>query len=311
MVKDNACKNYLVVNADDLGQQRCFNRGILKAAGEGILTSTSIRANGLAFDEAVNEVIPAMPHIGVGVHVCLNEGKVLSPVSNGASLCDENGHFRFTGAKGFIRLAFSGGGKKISKEVEAEVRAQIEKIIAKTKIDHIDGHQHIHAIPWIFKIVSRLAAEYGIHFIRIPREPFIFDVLHSHIPSPVNFLHWFNIQNYCREDLKQVRESGISFNDKFYGLLHTDAMCENVVFRILSACRLAKTSITEVLLHPALDAGETNFIEEYVRSYCASDARKRELSALLSLKIKDVIKRRNFILTNYGALYKQSQNNHG
>lgn len=74
MVKKSTQTN-LIIHADDLGLQYCFNHGILKGHQEGLLTSTCLRANGLALDHALTEVIAACPQLGIGAHICLNEGQ--------------------------------------------------------------------------------------------------------------------------------------------------------------------------------------------------------------------------------------------
>ena len=43
----------LILNADDFGFTRGVNEAIIRAYQEGILTSTTLMANGPAFDDAV------------------------------------------------------------------------------------------------------------------------------------------------------------------------------------------------------------------------------------------------------------------
>src|SRR6185503_9539368 len=55
--------------------------------------------------------------------------------------------------------------------VEAELRAQIEKVLATgLRVTHVNGHQHLHMLPRIFAIVERLAVEYHIPYIRTVRD---------------------------------------------------------------------------------------------------------------------------------------------
>jgi predicted glycoside hydrolase/deacetylase ChbG (UPF0249 family) len=63
----------LIVNADDLGWTEGVNRGIAEAHRKGLVTSTSLLANGLAFASAL-EVARANPELGVGVHLNLSNG---------------------------------------------------------------------------------------------------------------------------------------------------------------------------------------------------------------------------------------------
>ena len=47
----------LIFNADDFGMTRGVNEGIVRAHREGILTSATLMANGLAFDDAAKKAL--------------------------------------------------------------------------------------------------------------------------------------------------------------------------------------------------------------------------------------------------------------
>jgi len=57
----------LIVNADDLGWTEGVNRGIVEAHRRGLVTSTSLLANGRAFESALAAAI-SNPQLGIGVH---------------------------------------------------------------------------------------------------------------------------------------------------------------------------------------------------------------------------------------------------
>ncbi|HLY26998.1 MAG TPA: ChbG/HpnK family deacetylase, partial [Aggregatilineales bacterium] len=63
----------LIVNADDFGLTEGTNRAIVEAFQQGIVTSTSLLANGYAFDHAI-ELAEGLPDLGIGVHLTLTEG---------------------------------------------------------------------------------------------------------------------------------------------------------------------------------------------------------------------------------------------
>ena len=66
----------LIVNADDFGFTPDVNRGILEAHRRGILTATTLMANGGAFDDAV-AIAKANATLDVGCHLVLIGGHSL------------------------------------------------------------------------------------------------------------------------------------------------------------------------------------------------------------------------------------------
>src|SRR5208283_3527101 len=64
----------LVVNADDFGFTPDVNRGIVDAHRRGILTATTLMANGSAFDDAVR-LARETPTLDIGAHLVLVGGR--------------------------------------------------------------------------------------------------------------------------------------------------------------------------------------------------------------------------------------------
>ena len=71
-------------------------------------------------------------------------------------LTDNKGNFNV----GYGYLILNQNKKELLGQIEAEFRAQIEKVISQTKVDHLDSHVHTHAIPEIFKLTCKLAKDY-------------------------------------------------------------------------------------------------------------------------------------------------------
>src|SRR3989442_9867324 len=116
----------LIVNADDLGLTANVNRAILDGHCRGVITSTSLLANGEAFQSAVALALQA-PRLGVGVHLNLTEG---DPVATGLdipSLVNGQGRFKRTPASLWRALVF---GRVSAAHIEKEMRGQIEKVLA-------------------------------------------------------------------------------------------------------------------------------------------------------------------------------------
>ncbi|HJY04908.1 MAG TPA: ChbG/HpnK family deacetylase, partial [Bryobacteraceae bacterium] len=66
----------MIVNADDFGFTTDVNAGIVEAHRAGVLTATTLMANGGAFDDAVRLAREA-PSLDVGCHLVLMQGPSL------------------------------------------------------------------------------------------------------------------------------------------------------------------------------------------------------------------------------------------
>lgn len=143
----------LIINADDFGFTRDVNAGIVHAHREGILTSTTLMANGDAFDDAVHLAREEAPTLDIGAHLVLVQGH---------SLLSGN---RFPERPRDLLMALA------KKQIDpyAELRPQIEKILhSGTAITHLDSHKHTHIVPQIFRAVVRLASEFKVPYVRLP-----------------------------------------------------------------------------------------------------------------------------------------------
>jgi len=157
----------LIVNADDFGISEAVNNGIVAAHDRGIVTSTSLMATGDAFEHAV-ALARARPRLAVGVHLVLTEQRPLAGAVAVPSLVGPGGTFAphleqllAPVLRGRISLA----------HVRAELDAQIRRVRdAGIAIGHLDGHQHVHVLPGIARVVADLAAAHKISAVRYPAE---------------------------------------------------------------------------------------------------------------------------------------------
>jgi len=159
----------LIVNADDFGFTSGVNRAIVEAHTRGVVTSSTLMANGAAFAEAVL-LAKASPRLSVGCHVVLIDGEPVVDLQRLPSLTTPSsatqGHFR-DGLKTFAARAIAGRMK--AEEITAETTAQIGKIqAAGISVSHVDTHKHTHLFPKILRPVLRAAAECGVRAVRNP-----------------------------------------------------------------------------------------------------------------------------------------------
>ena len=61
----------VIINADDLGMSDKVNESVIKMHLKGLVSSTTMIANGPDFEEATN-LVKEHPDLGVGAHLCLD-----------------------------------------------------------------------------------------------------------------------------------------------------------------------------------------------------------------------------------------------
>jgi len=285
---------FLVVQADDLGLATAFNEGIKEAYNNGFLTGATIRTNGLAFEHAINHVIPECPGLGVGIHLNIVEGYTQRKSFNkSSSTCNSRG--RYTASFGSLLKAQVTGDKQTFTEVKDDFRRQIELVLARGIIpDHLSSHRHSHAVPRVFEIVCQLAAEYNVPFVRLIREKFYLGGnLRSHAGFwyPVNLLKHLVLKSLWNRDLSIANQLGVRTNDYFVGVTYTGHMNGTRIIEGLRAVSSIQSGIVEVLLHPCKAPPEQDnyFVAPYLRGYVSHSARAAELSALSNTEISQLI----------------------
>lgn len=151
----------LLVRGDDMGHSLDVNLAFIKAHTEGILTSASLMAPSLYFDDAVARC-KAHPKLAPGVHVTLMATVPMRPVSppdQVSSVIAPNGFFH-RGLQDFLKA------KPKVEEVEKEIRAQIQKCLdSGLRFVYLDWHMASNGgkeRPDIAALFPRLAREYGL-----------------------------------------------------------------------------------------------------------------------------------------------------
>lgn len=161
------CMKGMIVNADDFGFTCGVNAGVIRGFRDGIITSTTIMANGRAFDDAV-DCAKKNPELGVGCHLALVDGVSVEKPSAIPSLADNEGRLPATVALLTSRLL---AGAVQGDDIARELRAQITKVLnAGLNPTHLDSHKHTHSHPRVMEQVARVADEFGIRKVRKPFE---------------------------------------------------------------------------------------------------------------------------------------------
>ena len=142
----------LVVNADDFGFTEDVNEGILHAHRHGLVRSTSLMANGAAFEDAVR-IARECPSLDVGCHLTLVQGESLA--RPGTRLPTGLGHL-------LARLPTYA-------EARREFQAQAERLVREgIRPTHFDSHQHVHMVPHVLDALLSVARQVGVRWVRKP-----------------------------------------------------------------------------------------------------------------------------------------------
>jgi hopanoid biosynthesis associated protein HpnK len=158
----------LIVNADDFGFTAGVNRAIVEAHTRGIVTSSTLMANGRAFDDAVR-LAKTVPSLSVGCHVVLIDGEPVLAAKQLPSITSATARFG-DALKSFAARALA--GRMNPQEIEAEAGAQIRKIqAAGIPVSHVDTHKHTHLFPAVLRPLLRAARTCGVRAIRNPFGP--------------------------------------------------------------------------------------------------------------------------------------------
>lgn len=138
----------VIIHADDFGLHPAVNAAIAQGHEHGIIASASLLVDGDAAAEAV-ELARTLPGLDLGLHF------TLTGQNGGLS------HFAWDCVRGRMHAA----------DIERELRRQLAKAHDfGLSLSHIDSHQHLHALPFLCRIVCRVAHEYGIQFVRVPED---------------------------------------------------------------------------------------------------------------------------------------------
>lgn len=255
---------HLIINADDFGFTPDVNAGIVHAHREGVLTSTTLMANGEAFDDAVR-LARKVQTLDIGCHLVLVQGRSL--------ISDKP--YPETVKQMLVALA------KRRLDIYAELRAQIEKILAAgIRPTHLDSHKHTHIVPAIFRIVARLAREFAIPYVRLPLDR---TAALARVPCAL-------AEPYYR---RLAREYDVRMTDHFLGYRLTGSLTEDSLAAAVSSL---PEGTTEFMCHPGFLGPELKQARTRLK-----ESRVRELEALTSPRIRKIMAEESVRLGVFGS----------
>jgi len=287
----------LIVNADDLGWTEGVNQGIVDAHRRGLVTSTSLLANGPAFESAV-AIFRNHLELGVGVHLNLSDGAPAAEPNRVQKLLNKAGRLEGGPESLLVRIATR---KFRAEDVEQEWDAQIRKIkAAGISPTHLDGHKHVHMLPGLFEVALRLAKKHGIGAVRVAHEESTLRAaLSAGSEQPSKIVLKQGVQarglkmlaGHARE---MAERAGIAAADYFCGIAQTGVMTREGVEALVEAL---PDGTTELMCHPG-------HVDEDLRLSATrlQGSRQRELEILTDPGIRKLVATRGIRLINYAFL---------
>jgi predicted glycoside hydrolase/deacetylase ChbG (UPF0249 family) len=271
-----SARRQLVVNADDFGFTPDVNEGIVEAHRHGILTATTLMANGAAFDDAVRRS-REVPALDLGCHLVLIGGKSL-----------------VTG-----RMLPATVPQLLAALVKREIRpyeelsTQVRRILdAGVRPTHLDTHKHTHLAPPVLDAVARIGEEFGIRWIRRPFD-FPLNALRGTVPR-LKQLTSGGLGVMRRRFHRVLTKHGCRTTDHFAGFQITGRFRAAELVELLG---ILPEGSTELMCHPgrcgpALREARTRLKE----------SREEELKALTAPEVRDALTRHGIELVDYSGL---------
>jgi predicted glycoside hydrolase/deacetylase ChbG (UPF0249 family) len=269
-------RKQLVVNADDFGFTPDVNAGIVEGHDRGILTATTLMANGDAFDDAVR-LARETPTLDIGCHLVLIGGR---------SLLTGRAYPRSAAQ---LLAALARRELRLYDELAAQVRRIVDAGLRPT---HLDTHKHTHLAPPVLDAVARIAESFGIRWVRRP-----FDIplnaLSAGIPRTKRMTS--GALGLLRSRFHRVLERhGCRTTDHFAGFQITGRFRTAELVKLIG---MLPEGSTEFMCHPgrcgeSLRAASTRLKE----------SREAELEALLSPEAREAVEKAGVELVGYGGL---------
>lgn len=285
----------VIFHADDAGVSIGTNEAIIKAHTDGVLTSTSLRTNGVAYTDMVKK-LKKHPKLAVSLHLNLTDG-----TTHKGKLAGKNGLYKNTFFTYFVRLQLL-QDKQLLNDCVDELTYQFEKIENDgIQIDHVDGQDHIHMIPVLFTEIVALCKKRDIQNIRISYEPL-------HASSLKDFLTMMRTGGVIKRlvlsvlttiNTRVAKREHMWFPEAFYGVLYTSRMTtEKTIDCLLDALKRNYQTI-EVALHPAFPhfKEDKTYTSPYFAQYSNAEARQVEFETLTDKNLKEFLRKREITCT--------------
>jgi hopanoid biosynthesis associated protein HpnK len=292
----------LIVNADDFGFTAGVNRAIVEAHTHGIVTSSTLMANGRCFDNAVR-LAQTVPNLSIGCHVVLIDGRPVLDVQSVRSLASvRSGKACFRdNLKLFIARALT--GRLDSGEIEAEITAQIRKLqSAGIDVSHVDTHKHTHIFPAVLRPLLRAAKTCGVCAIRNPfgpRRPLRSRELLARPNLWTRYAEMRILRTLATRFRDSAQRAGLETTDGTLGIEVTGTLDEKL-FRAIA--EIIPDGTWEFVCHPGYNDDDLRSSDTRLR-----ESREAELRVLTMREARELLSNQGISLISYRDLVTGGQ----
>ncbi|HEY2662970.1 MAG TPA: hopanoid biosynthesis-associated protein HpnK [Candidatus Binataceae bacterium] len=276
-----------IINADDFGMSPEANAGIIRSHRDGVVTSASLMVASPAAEQAA-ALAKDFPTLDVGLHAVVCQGYSVLPPDRLGGLVDSRRAFTDNPAAGGIRYFLS---RRLRARLADELRAQVDRHLALIGyLNHIDGHLNFHVHPVLADILVRLAVEYRVPFIRLPREPLMPTLATARDHLARKLIESVVFRSLCARAAGKLREHNIKTTDRLFGLYQSGHQTESWLMRIVENL---PDGLCEFYFHPAIALPD--------RPPPPAD-RVLECSILCSPALRSALERKRVALTTFAAV---------
>jgi predicted glycoside hydrolase/deacetylase ChbG (UPF0249 family) len=279
----------VAICADDYGLSHGVSVGILKALDAGRLTAVSALVNGVCWPAMGRELVRHARDADIGLHFNLTLGRPLGYMPKFAPTGT------FPPVWRVVRMAMR--GKLPMDEIRAEIERQFDRFEAVTERapDHVDGHQHVHALPGIrdalleAMLARKLAgrawlrdASDGVHRIALRR---------AHARKA------FAVRTLSAGFRKSANWRGFAVNDGFSGFSDFDPGKDYA--KVFETYLRAPGRTHLIMCHPGHVDEELKALDP------VTITREQELAFLLSPRLPELLERRRLKLARLSAVSRR------
>src|SRR6202020_276316 len=270
----------IIVHADDLGETHSVNAAAIKALQGGTINSASLMVP-CPWVPEIADYAKSHPDADFGLHLTLTSERVyyrwgpVAPADKMPSLVDQNGYFHHEWKEGEHINA---------KEVEVELRAQIERALAMgVRPTHLDSHQYrlIMNGKELFDTMLRVAHEYKLP-VFVTRD-------------------WFGDHPYLQASLAPsdvVLDHTVTIEPKIPP--------EKWAGFYLTALQNLKPGVTEFVIHPGFDDDELRAATRE-RSTWGSAWRQRDYDFFTSDQFREILAQQKIKLITWRELARAAE----